>query len=159
MKKNLYLISFCVVIGAFIGTYLFSKYSNIESTNVSATSNYINQNIYVIQIGVYSNKENMINNIKKINYVYEIKDNKYYVYVGMTKNEKNLEKLKQYFKNNNIYVKQIEVNGAFVETLEQYDLLLNEAESNESISTILKSILAKFEELGLDDKNQRITNK
>lgn len=148
MKKNLYLILFCVVIGLFIGTYMFSQYDKKKIEKVSAETKYINQSIYVIQYGVYSNKENMINNLANINYVYQLIDNKYYVYVGMTKSKNNIEKLKDYFKSlsYNIYVKEIIVNGEFAENLSQYDLLLEEATTNESISTILKSILAKFEE-------------
>lgn len=131
-----------------MGVYMFSQYDKENIENVSLTSNYINQKIYVFQYGVYSNKNNMINNLKDINYTYQLIDNKYYVYVGMTKNKENIEKLKKYFKSlsYNIYLKEIEVDGEFVETLEQYDLLLDEAITNESISTILSTTLAKFEE-------------
>ena len=90
----------------------------------------------------------MLNNLKNVNYVYQLIDNKYYVYVGMTRNKDNIEKLKKYFKSlsYDIYVKEITVNGEFAENLSQYDLLLDEATTNESISTILKTTLAKFEE-------------
>lgn len=145
-----------------MGTYLFSQYDKKEIQSVSAieNKNYTKQTIYVFQQGVYSKKENITNNLKNINYVYEAIDNKYYVYVGMTKNKDNIDKLKKYFKklSYDIYVKEIEINGKFAETLDQYDLLLNEAVTDESISTILKTTLAKFEELGINDKNQRITD-
>ena len=136
---------------------MFSQYDKENIENVSLTSNYIDQKIYVFQYGVYSNKNNMINNLKNINYAYQLIDNKYYVYVGMTKNKENIEKLKKYFKSlsYNIYLKEIEVDGKFVETLEQYDLLLDEAVTNESISTILSTTLAKFEEF---NENKRNTN-
>lgn len=140
-----------------MGVYMFSQYDKENIENVSLTSNYINQKIYVFQYGVYSNKNNMINNLKNINYTYQLIDNKYYVYVGMTKNKENIEKLKKYFKSlsYNIYLKEIEVDGEFVETLKQYDLLLDEAVTNESISTILSTTLAKFEEF---NENKRNTN-
>jgi len=157
MKKNLYLLLSCIIVGLFMGVYMFSQYDKENIENVSLTSNYIDQKIYVFQYGVYSNKNNMINNLKNINYTYQLIDNKYYVYVGMTKNKENIEKLKKYFKSlsYNIYLKEIEVDGKFVETLEQYDLLLDEAVTNESISTILSTTLAKFEEF---NENKRITN-
>lgn len=160
MKKNLYVILFCTVIGLFMGTYMFSQYDKNEIEPVSAGSKFITETIYAFQYGVYSNKENMISNLNNINYVYELLDNKYYVYVGMTKNKDNIDKLKNYFKSlsYDIYVKEINVNGEFAENLGQFDLLLDEAVTNESISTILKTTLAKFEELAIDDKNQRITN-
>ena len=136
---------------------MFSQYDKENIENVSLSSKYIDQKIYVFQYGVYSNKNNMINNLKNINYTYQLIDNKYFVYVGMTKNKENIEKLKKYFKSlsYNIYVKEIEVDGEFVETLEQYDLLLDEAVTNESISTILSTTLAKFEEF---NENKRNTN-
>lgn len=143
-----------------MGTYMFSQYDKNETNQVSTGAKYINQTIYVFQYGVYSNKENMISNLSNMNYTYELLDNKYYVYVGMTKNKDNIDKLKNYFKSlsYNIYVKEIEVNGEFAENLGQFDLLLDEAVTNESISTILKTTLAKFEELAIDDKNKRITS-
>jgi len=155
MKKNLYLLLSCIIVGLFMGVYMFSQYDKENIENVSLTSNYIDQKIYVFQYGVYSNKNNMINNLKNINYTYQLIDNKYYVYVGMTKNKENIEKLKKYFKSlsYNIYLKEIEVDGKFVETLEQYDLLLDEAVTNESISTILSTTLAKFEEFNENKRN------
>ncbi len=131
-----------------MGTYMFSQYDKKKIEKVSTGAKYINQTIYAFQYGVYSNKENMLNNLKNVNYVYQLIDNKYYVYVGMTKNKDNIEKLKNYFKSlsYDIYVKEITVNGEFAENLSQYDLLLDEATTNESISTILKTTLAKFEE-------------
>ena len=157
MKKNLYLLLSCIIVGLFMGVYMFSQYDKENIENVSLSSKYIDQKIYVFQYGVYSNKNNMINNLKNINYTYQLIDNKYFVYVGMTKNKENIEKLKKYFKSlsYNIYVKEIEVDGEFVETLEQYDLLLDEAVTNESISTILSTTLAKFEEF---NENKRNTN-
>ncbi len=131
-----------------MGTYMFSQYDKKKIEKVSTGTKYINQTVYAFQYGVYSNKENMLNNLKNVNYVYQLIDNKYYVYVGMTRNKDNIEKLKKYFKSlsYDIYVKEITVNGEFAENLSQYDLLLDEATTNESISTILKTTLAKFEE-------------
>lgn len=148
MKKNINLVLFCVIIGLFMGTYMFSQYDKEKIENISLTSKYINQNIYAFQYGVYSNKENMINNLKNIKYTYQLIDNKYYVYVGMTTKKENIDKLKNYFNSlsYNIYLKEINVSGEYAEKLSQYDLLLDEATTNESISTILSTTLEIFEE-------------
>ena len=148
MKKNINLVLFCVIIGLFMGTYMFSQYDKEKIENISLTSKYINQNIYAFQYGVYSNKENMINNLKNIKYTYQLIDNKYYVYVGMTTKKENIDKLKNYFNSlsYNTYLKEINVSGEYAEKLSQYDLLLDEATTNESISTILSTTLEIFEE-------------
>lgn len=156
MKKTILWLLMCIVLGVSMGFFLYSKYDTKETELVSAEV-IKNENIYVLQVGVYSNKDNFKN--IKINHVYEYLNDKYYVYVAMTRNKENLDKLKKYFKNQNyeVYVKEIEVNGEYALTLKQYDLLLDEALSDESIKTILETSLAKFEEIALNDKNQRIT--
>lgn len=139
-----------------MGVFIFTKYDKNKTTLVSADLIMTNK-IYVYQYAVYSNLENL----KKLNidYTYELNNDKYYVYVGMTSNKDNIDKLKKYFEdlNYDIYVKEIDVASDFYEILKQYDLLLNEAVTNESIKTILNTTLAKFEEYALDDKNKRIT--
>lgn len=133
---------------------MFSRYDKKE---LSLALNELDKTIYVFQYGVYENKESL-NNIN-IKYTYEIKDNKYYVYVGMTSKKQNIEKLENYFNNKNIktYVKEIRLDDEFYNVIKQYDLLLDEAESDESIKTIMETVIAKYEEILLNDKNKRIT--
>ncbi len=133
---------------------MFSRYDKKE---LSLVLNEIDKTIYVFQYGVYENEESLKNiNIK---YTYEIKDNKYYVYVGMTSKKQNIAKLENYFNSQNIkaYVKEINLDDEFYNVIKQYDLLLDEAETNESIKTIMETVVAKFEEIILNDKNKRIT--
>ena len=133
---------------------MFSRYDKKE---LSLALNELDKTIYVFQYGVYENKESL-NNIN-IKYTYEIKDNKYYVYVGMTSKKQNIEKLENYFNNKNIktYVKELRLDDEFYNVIKQYDLLLDEAESDESIKTIMETVIAKYEEILLNDKNKRIT--
>lgn len=160
MKKNVFPIVLCIIVGFFMGIIMFNQYDKSEPVKVSGEVKKANESVYFFQYGVYKNKDNMLNNLTNINYTYEFLDDKYYVYLGMTRNEGNLDKIKGYFENlkYDIYIKQIEVNGEFADTLKQYDLLLNEAETSESITTILKSIISKYEELAIDDENKRNTN-
>ena len=155
MKKTIMWLVLCIAAGISMGVFIFTKYDKDKTTLVSADLIMTNK-IYVFQYAVYSN----IENLKKlnINYTYEKNNNKYYVYVAMTTNKDNIDKLKKYFeeKDYDIYVKEIDVNNDFYEILKQYDLLLNEATESESIKTILDTTLTKFEEFALDE-NQRIT--
>ena len=48
----------------------------------------------------------------------------------------------------------MELNQAsFLETLDQYDLLLKETKTNQEIKEVNKSILAKYEELVVNGQN------
>ena len=50
-----------------------------------------------------------------------------------------------------IYIKEISIdNSAFVSVVEQYDLLLNEA-NDDAIDTICNQVLSSYEELVVDE--------
>ena len=94
--------------------------------------------------------------LKYDSYIYIEQDSKFYVFVGLTKNEENKDKLKSYFESlgYDIYIKEMELNQAsFLETLDQYDLLLKETKTNQEIKEVNKSILAKYEELVVNGQN------
>lgn len=131
---------------------MFSRYDKEELNLVSLND----KKIYVLQYGVYENKE-YLNNIKP-KYVYDIENNKYHIYVAMTSNKDNLEKLENYFSKQNIetYVKEKAIDYEFYDVLKQYDLLLDEAVSDSSIKTVVETVLTKYEENGLNGKNKRI---
>lgn len=141
-----------------MGHMMFNQYDkeeNKEIKEVSAIQK--SSNLYFIQAGVYSKIENMKSAMENIeSYIYMEQDGKYYVYIGITGNEENLQKLKGYFEKQsyNIYVKEIMVeNSAFLEVLSQYEQLLKEASDDETINSTIKSVLAKYEELVINDKN------
>lgn len=157
MKKIIIPIVLCIIVGFLFGKIMFSQYENEDAEFTS--SNPKSERVYFIQAGVYSNIENMKEAFNSTeNYIYRLEDNKYHVYVAMTKEKDNVEKLKNYYeKKYSIYVKEIEIsNNAFLDILSQYDLLLKEATTDESIYTIEKSLLAKYEEL--KDENKGNTN-
>ena len=159
MKKIIVPILSCVLVGFLFCNIMFNQYEKDEILNTSSDA--ISEKVYFIQVGVYSSLENMKTAMEKTsNYIYQKENDKYNVYVGMTKEKENIEKLKGYFerKSYNIYIKEITVtNRAFLDMLAQYDLLLKEATSDESISTVQKSVLAKYEEL-LGNENKGNTD-
>lgn len=141
-----------------MGHIMFNQYDKDEkkeAKEVSAIQK--SANLYFVQVGVYSKIENMKSAMENIeSYIYTEQDGKYYVYIGITGNEENLQKLKGYFEKQsyNIYIKEIMIeNSAFLEVLSQYEQLLKEATDDESIKSIIKGVLAKYEELVINDKN------
>lgn len=138
-----------------MGKIMFDQYDNKDTKKVSTTN--VSENVYFFQAGVYSNLENMKNATSSYHsYSYLKENDKYYVFLGITKNEENKEKLKKYFEELalDVYIKQITMdNAGFLENLDQYDILLKTAKTKEEIQAVNDSILAKYEELVNNGKN------
>ncbi len=143
----------CVLVGFFMSNFMFNQYEKEEPVKTSSNKN----TVYFMQIGVYSSIENMKENLKNIEtYIYEEKNDLYYAYVGIVKDEVNLEKVEGYFKSLDyvIYRKEKNVsNAGFQEVLAQYDLMLKETADTKTIGTIMRQVISKYEELVLSDQD------
>ena len=150
--KNIFPVVLCILVGFFMGTFLFNQY-NTKVDPVSLTG----ENLYFIQAGVFSSEDQMKEAMKDTSYyIYTKENNMYYSYVGITKNKKNLEKLQEFYKSASydIYVKEIFVsNLSFLTVLDQYELLLEETTDNNVIKSIENQVINKYEELVLNDKD------
>ncbi|NLL44758.1 MAG: hypothetical protein GX247_03725 [Mollicutes bacterium] len=148
-------IILCLTVGFFIGQFLLNQYHNKEKIKPAFSEK---EKVFFIQQGVYSTKESMEKNTLNFShYIYHLKEDKYYVFIGITKNNKNAEKLKNHFKNigYDTIIKEFEVdNESFLEVLGQYDLLLENTNDNDAIKTICNQVLAKYEELVTSNESQ-----
>lgn len=131
---------------------MFQQYDGLRSIiPVSAE----NEKLYFIQQGVYSTIENVEKNTTAFtNYIYQQENDKYYVYVGITKYKENAEKIKEYYKQKgyNTYIKEIAIdNQEFTESLEQYDALISQTTDTSTYPTICSQILTKYKELVTSD--------
>ena len=147
MKKYIFPVCFSLLIGTLMAIFLISRYDNAESITVSKYA----EEIYYIQRGVYSNKKSMQDNMMDFeSYIYNVEDNMYYVYIGITKSRKNAEKIKSYYKEKgvNTYVKKkITDNESFLTILGQYDEILSKTDDKGTINVICNQVLSKYEEL------------
>lgn len=150
--KNIFPVVLCILIGFFMGNFMFNQY-NKDTDAVSISG----ETLYFLQAGVYSSEESMKEAMSNISYyIYTKENNMYYSYVGIVKDKKNLDKLKEYFKSEgyDIYVREIFVsNLSFITVLDQYEILLKETKDNKVIKSIENQILSKYEELVMVDKN------
>ena len=81
MKKIFILMALAIVLGGVSGKLLFSKYENIDQLVFRD-----DKKVYFLEEGVYSTKKSLDSNTKEINPKLVVKDDdKYYVYVGITK--------------------------------------------------------------------------
>lgn len=131
---------------------MFNQYGDLDTT--TAVSNK-GETLKFIQAGVYSSKESMEESMKDFNYyIYTIKDKMYYSYIGITKSENNLKKLKDHFKQKgyDIYITDIYIdNIKFLETLDQYEKVLSETNDSKTIDAVCSQVLSKYEEIILND--------
>lgn len=146
MKKLIILMITAIILGGISGKILFSKYENIDKYLFDD-----NKRVYFLEEGVYSNKKSLETNTKNINPKLVVEDNnKYYVYVGITKNKKNANKIKKMYddKGYSIYQKEKSIsNLEFLNNVEQFDMLIENTKKERDISTIQEVVLANYEEM------------
>lgn len=132
-----------------IADVFYKRYNGSDYQDVFSTTN----NLYFLQHGVYSNLETLEKSCKNLEqYTVVEEDNKYYVYVGVTASDVIASRIKGYFKKENIeiYLKEVYVdNEAFINEVEQYDILLDNSDTLKEVNSVMKSVLATYEEIVL----------
>ncbi len=141
-KNVIIIILLGSLIGYLFGSILFSNYKGIDYVNEDG-------NIYYLQYGVYTNKESAIENTKKLNNNYILKemDDKYYVYLGVTENYDLALKLQNYYKDKNIYTyirSDYVENSETLDKLKEYDNRIKDT-NEEEIINVMKEIFDNSE--------------
>lgn len=152
MTKSFFItMIIAILIGAVLGNFLFEQYK-LESESVIREVN----STYFLMEGSYStedqaNKAVTDNNIKT--YLIVKEDANYIVYLAITKDNDNLDKLKKLYNDLgiNCSIKKMSAsNEEFLAMLEQMDILLNKTSSNDEILAINEVILANYQEFVLE---------
>lgn len=147
MKKNIGLI----LLALLIGILLFKVFTSSYDLQVSSNS----ELVYFVQYGVYSSYDSMKDNTKSLEkFIYNVDKDKYYVYLGFTKDKNNLEKIKGYFSalGYSIYSKEIYINNVeLLNIIPTYDALITNVTDNASIKYILTEELEKYVEVMNED--------
>lgn len=143
MKKKIFYSIIILITGIIVGRNIYLSKSMQTFSNKDI--------YYFIQEGVYSSKSIMEENIKNMDLkVVDELDNKYYVYLGITKDESIAKKLKEIYESQGyqIYIKEVSLsNEEFNNNVTQFDLLINSTTSEKEILTIEKVVLANYEEI------------
>ena len=147
-KRFLGLVVIAVFSGAIIGNMFYKNYEEEQNLN-------IDYNTYLLQLGVYDSNEDVVEATTGLEgYLVIEGDNKFYVYVGVSTKINNAEKVKDAFleQDINVSIKKSVINDIeFMSNLEQFDILLDSASSNEDIMSINEVILSSYEEMVLSD--------
>ena len=145
-KKFLVWIGIAILSGLIMGNIFYRQYEKEQHLDNDYNS-------YLLQLGVYDSKEEMdiaVNGVE--NYLVVEKDNKFYVYLGISTKKNNAEKVADVFSKEDIDVsikKTVIDDIEFISNLEQFDILLDNASSSEDIKSINEVILSSYEEMVL----------
>lgn len=145
MKKTMLLAVIFVFLGAICGNYLYRRAPN--SISVFQESN----TFYFLQEGIYSSKDVMQENVGDLtNKLTVLEDNKYYVYVGITMDADNANKIKKIYEEMGykIYIKTVDLdNEEFASNVSQFDLLVKESDTTDDILTVEEVVMANYEQI------------
>ncbi|MBR3362670.1 MAG: hypothetical protein IKG40_01950 [Bacilli bacterium] len=146
MKKYSMPALLSLIIGILMAYFVINQYESYDGITVSKFAS----KLYFIQSGVYSDKNNMLEDMNKFSsYVYSTEDNMFYSYIGISLSKENALKIQNYFKKigyETIIKEKIVDNSDFNEILSQYDKILSKTSDDESIKVICSQVLAKYEE-------------
>lgn len=150
MKKYFWSIFFSLLIGIYLGKFMLNQYDDFNVFPVS----YGYDTLYFLEQGIYNDIDSMRDSMSSFSYyIYEVRDDGYHSYVGITKSRQNASKIKEYYDNKgyDIYIRENNINSSsFVSVVSQYDLLLNDA-SGDAIDDICNQVLSSYEELVINE--------
>jgi len=142
MNKKVILIF--IIVSVVFSSFIYFNY--IKASNKKESQQLL---LYFIQTAAFKKYENVSKLSKELKTFLVIKEEElYHVYIAITADKKNLEKLKAFYKENNynICVKEkIVSDEKFIKQIKNYDYLLSETTDKEVIYSINKTILKKYE--------------
>ncbi len=135
IKRVVIPIFLSIIFGLACGKLVYNIYG--EETGLA----FGNNKIYLLQSGAYSSYDSMRASTVGYNYVYYLEDDLYKAIIGVTKDENNIEKIKDVYKEevviNEYYLNDDEIN----DELKKYDLELAKANEMDKIKEIILNML------------------
>ena len=150
MTKSFFItMIIAIFLGAVLGNFLFEQYK-LEDKSVVREVN----SIYFVMEGSYGTLEQAKEATKDIEVKLITKeDANYVVYLAITRNNDNLEKLEKIYNDLkiNTTIKKMSIDDEeFLATLEQMDLLIDKTTSQDEILAVNEVILANYQEFVLE---------
>lgn len=148
MKKYILSIVLGMLVGVFMSKTFLEEYDNYKG--IKKVSN-TGTNAYFIKYGTYKDEKELEKNTSKlINYIYTKEEDKYIVYIGITFDKNNLDKLLNYYKSlkYNVEVEEYVITSKpFIEYLTNTDKLISNSKDSSVIGEVCNQVLSKYEEL------------
>lgn len=153
MRKYLFTFLIALITGFFLSSFFINQYDDFTGIHVSVKG----EELYFIQYGVFSSLESMEKEtIALENYVYNIAEDMYYVYIGITKNSDNATKIINYYKDlgYETIIKKYQINsGKFLDELINYDNILSSTTDKTVIASLINQVLGKYEEVVINGED------
>lgn len=147
MKQYVFTFVVALIIGFFLCNFFIKQYEDYNGIKV-VNSGY---ELYFIEYGFYDTISDMEKNtINLENYIYNEKDNKYYVYIGVTELKENANKIVEHYKKlgYETSIKKFGItNKEFMEIMKNYDSLIKSIEDDTAFSSLISQVLTKYEEV------------
>ena len=143
MKRFLLYFILCTSISIMSGIFIFGIYRKNITDLVDN-----NIDVYMLLYGTYNSKDKL-DKINLDNYILEVNNNFYEVYVGVSLYLENASKIREIYdkKGNNIYIREKSIsNNKFIDYLTNIEVNFNEKNNNE-ILELEKNIVSKYKEL------------
>ena len=146
MKRFISVFFTSIFISVLIGIFIFTMYRNSVDDVISMVNE--EESFYMLMYGTYNSKDK-INKLDIDNYFVINTNNYYEVYVGITKNLENANKIRGIYKEkgNSIYIREKNIsNLELIEFIKDKEVDI-ENKSNEEIINIENEIINKYKEL------------
>lgn len=142
MRKILLMGVLFIILGFIIGNIIFGN--NVEFIRKKVIPN----TYYLLQEGVYSSEDSIKKNLSSVPIkAFDIDNNQYYVYLGITKDYEVANKLKKIYSNRGYktYIKKkVILSPTFSNNINQLDLLIKKTEEEDKILTIEEIALSSY---------------
>lgn len=148
MKKYFITIIVSLVIGFFLSYFVITEYTDKKGVTVYKEG----QMLYFFKYNEFNSKEEMDKGtINLESYVYQNDDGKYKVYIAITKNENNIDKIKKYYSDYNLEVEKYFIsNTDYIKSIENLDNILINTDDQTVIGEIIIQGLNNYEEVVLN---------
>lgn len=152
MKKYLLTLIISLIVGFLLSNYILNQYDDFKGITVYKEG----EMLYFIEYGIYNDYQEMEENtINLENYIYQL-DDKYHVYIGITKSDEVLNKINNYFKNLGYNITNREfyiTNKEFINSIENNDKILLLTDDEVVIGEVVSNGLTTYEEVVINAKN------
>ena len=151
MKKYLLTIIVSLIVGFLLSNLILKQYDDYREIKVYKGG----EKLYFIEYGIYDNYSEMEKNtINLENYIYQINNNKYHVYIGITKNNEVLDKINEHFRKLGYNVTTQEfylTNDKFISSIENNDDVLLLTSDDVVIGEVVSQGLTTYEEVVINE--------
>lgn len=145
-KNKLILALSAIILGYLFSNLMFNEYNKkIDSVFAVSTKAYF---LYYKQ---YPNLDAMADDTKSLSeYLYIYEQNKYKVYLSISKNKNNIKKVQRIFTKmqiNTSVTERIIFSTEFINAINQYDALMNSIDDEKTILNINQKILTNYKQM------------